>query len=155
MFSNLFKKKKKEPTAVSYDLNRFIEAQERIYPKVIQELANGYKYHHWMWYIFPQYHGLAYSNQSKNYAIKSIEEAKAYLAHPILGQRLTECCNLLLAIENRDISSILGYPDNLKLNSSMTLFWSVSKDELFQKVLERYFDGKWDKRTVDLLNNRK
>ena len=139
---------------MTYDLSRFTEAQERIYPKVIQELKNGYKYNHWMWYIFPQYDGLAYSNRSKNYAIKSIEEAKAYLAHPILGQRLKECCNLLLAIENKDINSILGYPDNLKLNSSMTLFWSVSKDELFKEVLDKYFDGKWDKRTVDLLNDR-
>ena len=151
IFTRLFRKKRKEEPLVTYDLTRFLEAQERSYSQAIQELKNGYKYHHWMWFIFPQYDGLAYSNRSKFYAIKSKEEAKAYLAHPLLGQRLKECCQALLEIENKSIHSILGSPDNLKLKSSMTLFWYVSQDELFKTILDKYFNGKEDERTIKLL----
>jgi len=155
LFAKLFRKKEKVTNSLTYDLNRFVEAQEKIYPTVIKELKNGYKFHHWMWYIFPQFDGLALTKRSEFYAIKSIEEAEAYLAHPILKERLEECCQLLLNVENKSIDKILGYPDNLKLNSSMTLFYYVSKNELFQKVLDKYFDTKEDKRTLELIEMSK
>jgi len=155
LFAKLFRKKEKVTNSLTYDLNRFVEAQEKIYPTVIKELKNGYKFHHWMWYIFPQFDGLALTKKSEFYAIKSIEEAEAYLAHPILKERLEECCQLLLNVENKSIDKILGYPDNLKLNSSMTLFYYVSKNELFQKVLDKYFDTKEDKRTLELIEMSK
>ena len=137
-----------------YDLNRFIKAQDLVYNSVIYELKSGYKYSHWIWYIFPQFDGLGYSSQTKFYAIKSIEEAKAYLNHKVLGERLKECCNLLLDIKDKSIEQILGYPDNLKLQSSMTLFNKVSNDKIFQDVLDKYFDGKEDIRTLELVESK-
>ena len=136
---------------MKYNLNRYITAQETIYEMVIWELRMGCKYSHWMWYIFPQFEGLGYSSRAKLYSIKSIEEAKAYLSHPVLGERLIECSQLLLDIENQSISQILGYPDDLKLQSSMTLFDVVSKNDVFREVLEKYFDGKKDKRSLELM----
>ncbi|MCH9740683.1 MAG: DUF1810 domain-containing protein [Epsilonproteobacteria bacterium] len=135
----------------SYDLNRFITAQESIYKTVIEELKAGYKYSHWMWYIFPQFDGLGYSKRAEFYAIKSTAEAKAYLAHPLLGERLLECVQLLLDIENRSIGRILGYPDDLKLKSSMTLFGRVSDNRVFRDILEKYFDGEEDERSLKLM----
>jgi len=155
LFAKFFRKKKRVTNALTYDLTRFVEAQDKIYHTVIKELKNAYKFHHWMWYIFPQFDGLAITKRSEFYAIKSQEEAKAYLAHPILKERLEECCQLLLDIENKSIDKILGYPDNLKLNSSMTLFYYVSKNELFQKVLNKYFDAKEDIRTIELIEKSK
>jgi len=136
---------------MSYNLDRFIKAQNLVYNSVIYELKSRRKYTHWMWYIFPQFDGLGYSHQTKFYAIKSLEEAKAYLEHTVLSKRLEECCNLLLDIENKSIEQILGYPDNLKLQSSMTLFNKVSNDKIFQDVLDKYFDGKEDIRTLELI----
>ncbi len=136
---------------MTHDLERFITAQESIYEKVLLELKAGHKYLHWMWYIFPQFDGLGYSNRAKFYAIKSIEEAEAYLAHPILGERLIACSQLLLNIENRSIGRILGYPDDLKLQSSMTLFARVSDNPLFKEVLEKYFEGEEDEKSLRLM----
>jgi uncharacterized protein (DUF1810 family) len=105
-----------------------------------------------MWYIFPQVDGLGYSATSKHYAIKSMEEARAYLNHPVLGSRLLECADAVLAIEGRSASDILGYPDDLKLQSSMTLFASVAgPDSVFVRVLDKYFQGERDVRTLQLL----
>ena len=134
-----------------YDLERFIVAQDMSYDIAVRELKNGYKSSHWMWYIFPQFRGLGYSNRTEFYAIKSIEEAKAYLAHPILGERLIACARLLLDIKNRSIGQILGYPDDLKLKSSMTLFDSVSDETIFNEVLERYFNAERDSRTLEFI----
>ena len=136
----------------TFGLSRFINAQDSVYDRVLEELKNGRKRSHWMWYIFPQVDGLGYSATSKHYAIKSIEEARAYLNHPVLGSRLLECANTILAIEGRSASDILGYPDDLKLQSSMTLFASVAdQDSVFARVLDKYFKGDRDVRTLQIL----
>lgn len=136
----------------AFGLSRFISAQDSIYDRVLEELKSGRKRSHWMWYIFPQVDGLGYSATSKHYAIKSMEEARAYLNHPVLGSRLLECADAVLAIEGRSASDILGYPDDLKLQSSMTLFASVAgPDSVFVRVLDKYFQGERDVRTLQLL----
>ena len=136
----------------AFGLSRFISAQDSVYDRVLEELKSGRKRSHWMWYIFPQVDGLGYSATSKHYAIKSMEEARAYLKHPVLGSRLLECADAVLAIEGRSASDILGYPDDLKLQSSMTLFASVaSPDSVFVRVLDKYFQGERDVRTLQLL----
>ena len=134
-----------------FNLNRFISAQENVYNRVLAELNNGSKRSHWMWYIFPQLDGLAQSTTSKYYAIKSSEEAIAYLNHPVLGARLLECANMVLNIEGKSISEIFGYPDDLKLKSSMTLFSKVATDLVFVSVLKKYFGGERDCKTLGLL----
>ncbi len=135
-----------------FDLSRFIEAQQGIYAEVLNELRSGQKRSHWMWYIFPQMDGLAYSPTSKYYAIKSLEEARQYLKHPVLGKRLWECAEAVLAIEGRSASEIFDYPDDLKLKSSMTLFARVAdSDSVFARILKKYFHGETDVRTIDLL----
>ena len=135
-----------------YDLNRFVQAQEEIYPRALAEIRRGRKASHWMWFIFPQIDGLGYSSTAKFYAIKSKGEAKAYLNHPLLGKRLGECAKALLKITGRSAAEILGYPDDLKLRSSMTLFASISEpDSVFSQVLQQYFDAQPDQRTIDLL----
>jgi uncharacterized protein (DUF1810 family) len=136
-----------------FDLNRFLVAQERVYGSVLAELRGGRKRTHWMWFIFPQIDGLGFTPTSKHYAIKSIEEARAYLDHPVLGQRLMECAAEVLSVEGRSASAIFGYPDDMKLNSSMTLFASVAKDpnSLFVCVLDKYFEGERDSRTLRIL----
>lgn len=139
----------------SFDLNRFISAQEGIYDRVLAELKSGVKRSHWMWYIFPQLDGLAQSTTSKYYAIKSIEEALAYLNHPVLGSRLSECANTVLEIEGKTVSEIFGYPDDLKLKSSMTLFSDVASDLVFIRVLDKYFQSERDDRTLQLLEKLK
>ncbi|MEC5029353.1 MAG: DUF1810 domain-containing protein [Oscillatoria sp. PMC 1051.18] len=134
-----------------FNLNRFLKAQARVYDTVITELRNGRKRTHWMWYIFPQIDGLAQSATSKHYAIKSIQEAEAYLNHPLLGTRLLECTETVLAIEGRTISEIFGYPDDLKMKSSMTLFASItSPNSVFLRVLGKYFQGEKDLQTLQL-----
>lgn len=138
-----------------FDLNRFISAQNKVYDRVVAELKNGRKRSHWMWYVFPQLNGLAQSTTSKYYAIKSREEAMAYLKHPLLGARLRECCDLILAIERKTVSQIFGYPDDRKLKSSMTLFSEVSTDPIFIRVLDRYFPGERDAKTLQLLEKLK
>ena len=137
------------------DLNRFIKAQEKVYDRVVTELKNGSKRSHWMWYIFPQLDGLAHSTTSKYYAIKSKEEAIAYLNHPVLGTRLIECTEAVLAVEGKTVSQIFGYPDDLKLKSSMTLFSEVTTDPIFNHVLDKYFQDERDEKTLQLLNKLK
>lgn len=138
------------------DLSRFTSAQESIYDSVLAELRNGRKRTHWMWYIFPQIDGLAHSTTSKYYAIKSIEEARQYLNHPVLGKRLLECAEAVFAIEGKSISEIFGYPDNLKLKSSMTLFAYVADQcSVFARILDKYFNGEQDALTLQLLENLK
>ena len=134
-----------------FNLSRFVSAQEKVYEGVLKELKNGSKRSHWMWYIFPQLDGLAQSTTSKYYAIKSREEALAYLNHPVLGSRLLECANTVLDVEGKSVSEIFGYPDNLKLKSSMTLFSEVATDSVFVRVLDKYFQGERDRKTLQLL----
>ncbi|MGA2491025.1 MAG: DUF1810 domain-containing protein [Anaerolineales bacterium] len=135
-----------------YDLSRFLRAQETIYESVLAELGNGRKQSHWMWFIFPQIEGLGYSSTSKYYSIKSMEEAREYLKHPLLGPRLLKCAETVLAIKGKNALEIFGSPDDMKLGSSMTLFACATESEtVFVRVLEKYFDGKPDKKTQILL----
>ncbi|HLH52425.1 MAG TPA: DUF1810 domain-containing protein [Verrucomicrobiae bacterium] len=135
-----------------FDLNRFIQAQEEVYPRALAELKLGRKRSHWMWFIFPQLDGLGHSSTARFYAIKSKAEAKAYLDHSLLGKRLMECAEALLKIQGKSAAEIFGYPDDLKLRSSMTLFASVSRgDSVFSRVLDQYFEGEPDQKTLELL----
>jgi uncharacterized protein (DUF1810 family) len=138
----------------AFNLNRFISAQEGVIEAVLAELRSGQKRTHWMWFIFPQIDGLGQSTTSRYYAIKSKEEARQYLNHPVLGARLLQCAELLLAIEGKSAAEIFGFPDDLKLKSSMTLFACVTDSQVvFSQVLEKYFDGKQDKKTIYLLDS--
>jgi uncharacterized protein (DUF1810 family) len=138
-----------------YDLTRFTRAQDKVYAAVLAELRGGQKLTHWMWFIFPQIDGLGNSATTKYYAIKSIEEARQYLKHPVLGSRLLECAETVLAIRGRSVSQIFGTPDDLKLRSSMTLFACVAgPDSVFDHVLDRCFHGERDARTLRLLEKR-
>ena len=133
------------------NLERFVEAQNGVYADALAEIKAGRKRSHWMWFVFPQIAGLGSSSTAQRYAVSGPEEAKAYLAHPVLGPRLTEISQALLAVEGRSAEQILGYPDDLKLRSSMTLFAHVADDPaVFAAVLERYYNGP-DQRTLDLL----
>jgi len=134
-----------------FDLQRFVDAQTPVYPRVIAELRQGRKQSHWMWFIFPQLAGLGHSAMARRFAIASREEAAAYLAHGILGPRLRECTSLVNAVEGRTVTEILGSPDDVKFCSSMTLFSAVSSDEEFARAIEKYYAGKPDPRTLDLL----
>ncbi|EKD34052.1 MAG: protein of unknown function DUF1810 [uncultured bacterium] len=135
-----------------FDLARFTSAQEGIYDRVLAELQNGRKRSHWMWFIFPQIDGLGHSATAKRYAIKSREEARGYLAHPILGARLMECAETVLAIEGRSASEIFGYPDDVKLRSSMTLYASITEPgSVFGLILDKFFSGRRDQKTLHFL----
>jgi uncharacterized protein (DUF1810 family) len=134
-----------------FDLKRFVRAQDPVYRDIQGELTRGRKQSHWMWFVFPQVAGLGFSAMSQRYAIASRAEASAYLAHPILGPRLIECTRLVLAVEGRTINAILGAPDDAKFRSSMTLFDAVSDEPVFDEALARYFSGKRDKATLDIL----
>lgn len=134
-----------------FDLNRFVEAQNPVYRAVQGELSQGRKQGHWMWYIFPQIAGLGFSAMSRRYAIASREEAKAYLAHPVLGPRLIECTGLVLATSGRSINAILGAPDDAKFRSSMTLFAAVSEQPIFGEAITLYFAGGRDSATLEIL----
>ena len=134
-----------------YDLNRFVEAQRDEYDDVFSEIASGRKQTHWMWYIFPQIDGLASTATSRHFAIKSLEEARAYLDHPVLGTRLLECAEAALAVEGRSAHDIFGTPDDLKLRSSATLFAVVQPGSVFDRLLAKYFDGVPDGKTLELL----
>jgi uncharacterized protein (DUF1810 family) len=134
-----------------FDLERFVKAQEPVFRAVEGELAQGRKQTHWMWFVFPQIAGLGLSAMSQRYAIGSRAEAEAYLAHPLLGQRLIECTRLVLAVEGRTINAILGAPDDAKFRSSMTLFAAVSGEPVFDEALARYFAGGRDDATLEIL----
>jgi uncharacterized protein (DUF1810 family) len=133
------------------NLERFIDAQERSYQIALSEIKNGKKQSHWMWYIFPQVQGLGFSDTSKFYAIKNIDEAKEFLLHPVLGNRLVNLCNELLKLELDNANSIFGSPDDLKLKSSMTLFASLNVNPVFQMVLDKFFNGTGDTKTLELI----
>ena len=136
-----------------YQLQRFVDAQARDYPAALAEIRAGRKRSHWMWYVFPQFHGLGFSPTSIHYAIKSADEARAYLEHPVLGPRLRECADALLALDGRDAHQVFGSPDDLKLRSSMTLFASVSADgSVFEQMIDQYYDGQRDQKTIELLD---
>ena len=132
-------------------LERFLSAQERDYEIALSEIRNGRKQSHWMWYIFPQIEGLGYSSMARFYAIKDREEAVTYLNHPVLGKRLVEITEALLNLRENDARKVMGYPDDLKLKSSMTLFYVVSGRAVFKQVLDKYYFGELDEKTVSLL----
>ena len=139
---------------MDYDLQRFKNAQDEgnAYKNALKEVGNGLKTGHWMWYVFPQLRGLGRSSTAMQYGIIGKGEAKAYLADKVLGGRLREICNSLVQVRGKSAADIFGPVDTMKLRSSMTLFYLVSgKEEIFRKVLAKYFDGKLDQKTVDML----
>jgi uncharacterized protein (DUF1810 family) len=140
------------PSPDPHDLERFVTAQNPVWDRVQAELRRGRKSSHWMWFVFPQLAGLGSSSTARAYALSGLDEARAYLAHPVLGPRLREAAQLAVAVPGRTASEVFGYPDDLKLRSSMTLFARAAPDNaVFADVLDRYFDGAPDPRTVDLL----
>ncbi len=139
------------------DLNRYIEAQERQYAIALAEMWAGHKTSHWMWFIYPQIAGLGFSDVSRFYAIKNIEEAKAYLQHEVLGKRLREISKVLLMQDTDNANLIFGSPDDMKLHSSMTLFAIADEDNpdnVFEKVIAKYFKGKYDRKTEEILEEQ-
>jgi len=135
-----------------YDLSRFVRAQEDDDKRALAEIVNGEKRTHWMWYIFPQIDGLAFSSTARYYSIKSVEEARAYLDHPVLGPRLRECAEAVLRVEGRSATEVFGSPDDLKLKSSATLFASVlPPGTVFDRLLEKYYRGERDGKTLQIL----
>jgi uncharacterized protein (DUF1810 family) len=129
-----------------------VDAQEGVFEQACSELRQGRKSGHWMWFIFPQILGLGHSSLARKFAISSLEEAQAYLKHAILGPRLEECCRLVTLIEGRSIAEILGYPDDLKFRSSMTLFaHATAENQIFRNALEKYFKGEFDRLTLERL----
>jgi len=136
----------------AFDLQRFVEAQASIYTSVLDELSAARKRSHWMWFIFPQIEGLGYSAMARRYAISGAAEARAYLAHPLLGARLRECCALLLAADAASAHAIFGSPDDMKLRSSLTLFAQAAPEEtVFRELLQKYYGGSPDQATLDRL----
>jgi uncharacterized protein (DUF1810 family) len=136
-----------------FDLQRFIDAQDRVYDIVLAELRAGAKRSHWIWFVFPQLQGLGHSATAVRYGISSRNEARAYLAHPVLGPRLRECARLVARIEGRSADDIFGWPDNLKVRSSMTLFARATDESAeFRAVLDTFYDGEDDPSTVERLS---
>ncbi len=145
----MFSRSLRESAADPFRLERFVVAQEQVYERVLSELQAGMKIGHWMWFIFPQIRGLGRSPVSIEYAISSRHEAQAYLEHPVLGPRLSECTRLVLLVERRSAHEIFRSPDDMKFRSSMTLFGAVSEgDEIFKRALQRYFGGVPDPLTL-------
>ena len=139
---------------MNYDLERFISAQEHSYKTALSEIKNGKKLSHWIWYIFPQLKGLGRSYNSEYYGIENIDEAKSYLAHPILGARLIEITEALSMLNENNPLKVMGSPDDMKLKSCMTLFAYISEEgSIFHQVLEKYFDGSKDERTLSIIKN--
>ena len=137
-----------------YNLNRFIEAQVVTYEGAMLELARGRKESHWIWYIFPQIKGLGKSDIAKLYSIKSLEEGRAYLKHPLLGPRLTDACEILLSLKDASMDEVMGFPDDLKLLSSMTLFEALSgSNSIYTKIIEVYFDDERDEGSLAIINS--
>lgn len=146
--------KRREAGASSdpWNLARFVDAQDGVWPAVVDELRAGRKQSHWMWFVFPQLVGLGRSETARYYGIRGAEEARAYLDHPLLGARLLEASALVTAIEGRDLRAILGTPDDLKFRSSMSLFDAVAREPApFARALERHVGGERDARTLALL----
>ena len=136
-----------------YNLKRFVDAQNPVYEQVRSELKQGRKRTHWMWFIFPQIAGLGSSHMARKYAIGSLDEARAYLSHPVLGARLIECTQLVNQAKARTIDEIFGYPDDLKFRSCVTLFARATADNhVFRQALETYFGGEPDRQTEALLS---
>lgn len=146
-------KQNKDMEQDNYNLQRFIEAQDLIYPIVLKELQEGRKRGHWMWYIFPQLKQLGYSFNSKFYGISGIEEATAYLGNPVLAQRLREVSETILHLSTNDAVEVFGDIDSRKLCSCMTLFDIVSPDEVFARIIDKYFNGQQDKCTIKIINH--
>lgn len=140
---------------MSNTLKRFIEAQENKYDRALAEVRSGRKQTHWIWFIFPQFTGLGDSPSAEYYAIKSVNEAKEYLNHEILGARLREISNEILKLENTDDARIFGYPDNMKVHQCMTLFSYIdeSDDKIFKRVIDKYFEGSLDVKTIELIED--
>jgi uncharacterized protein (DUF1810 family) len=137
-----------------YDLDRFVRAQHGVYEQALAELVAGRKRSHWMWFVFPQVAGLGSSLMSQRYAIGSAAEAERYLAHPLLGSGLIRCVEAMLAAKGRSAHEILGYPDDVKLHSSLTLFAAVSEaGSVFHRALDRFFDGARDDKTLNRLDH--
>jgi uncharacterized protein (DUF1810 family) len=138
----------------SINLQRFITAQQNDYPAALAEIKQGRKRSHWMWYIFPQIAGLGFSETSKHYALKDVNEAQTFLNHPILGSRLIEICNELLKLPNKNATQIFGVPDDLKLRSCVTLFAALADtNPVFQQVLNKFFNGEADKITLKIIGH--
>ncbi len=138
---------------IDYDLDRFIDAQNGVYDRALAELRNGRKRSHWMWFIFPQMAGLGTSSMAEKYAIRSAGEVSAYLADPILGARLLRCVGAVLSIDGKSAHEVFGSPDDHKLRSSMTLFAAVSDHgSPFHRVIDHFYDGAFDHRTIELLD---
>jgi uncharacterized protein (DUF1810 family) len=138
---------------VSHDLARFVRAQERTYQTALAEIRSGRKRSHWMWYVFPQIAGLGFSETSQRYAIRNRAEARAYLAHPLLGPRLIECFEAALSVDGRTAHAMFGSPDDLKFRSCATLFACVTPPgSVFQRALDKYFGGERDPRTLELVH---
>jgi len=135
------------------DLQIFVKAQEDIYEQALAELKNGKKVSHWMWFVFPQIAGLGNSEMARKFAIPNLADAKAYLSHDLLGSRLRECTEAVLAVEGRTAHEILGSPDDMKLKSCMTLFeLADGPDSVFSDILMKYFEGQRDERSLTILN---
>jgi uncharacterized protein (DUF1810 family) len=135
-----------------YNLQRFLDAQDPVYDSVCAELREGEKRSHWMWFIFPQIKGLGHSPMANKFAISSQQEAEAYLGHPVLNARLRECARLVNLVDGKSIAEILGYPDDLKFRSSMTLFaYATRDDQVFKDALKKYFRGEFDRPTLSIL----
>jgi uncharacterized protein (DUF1810 family) len=141
------------PSSDPYDLDRFVRAQAPVYDQALSELRAGQKRSHWMWYIFPQMEGLGLSPISRQYSIKSAAEARAYLDHPVLGPRLHECATVVYGISGRTALGIFGAPDDMKLRSSATLFAIASGGGIFEQLIQKYFEGRRDEKTLATLRS--
>jgi len=142
------------PAGDPFDLQRFVTAQAPVFETALAELMAGRKRSHWMWFVFPQLRGLGVSPTARIYGLASLAEAQAYLAHPLLGERLRRCIEAVLAAEGRSLAAIFGSPDDMKFRSSMTVFARAAGDEaaLFHQALDRYAEGRMDERTLALLD---
>ena len=140
---------------MNYEISRVMKAHQTDYQRALSEIKNGKKISHWMWYIFPQLKGLGRSSMSEYYGIQDLDEAKVYLADPILGKHLIEICNALLSLDTNDATKVMGRPDDRKLKSSMTLFDAATESsDIFQMVLDKYYNGKKDYRTLYMLGKK-
>lgn len=139
------------PTDDPHDLHRFLTAQEGDYAAALAEVRAGRKTSHWMWYVFPQFAGLGFSSMSQRYAIRSLDEAREYLAHPVLGPRLRECAEAAVGVEGKSARDIFGSPDDIKLKSCATLFDAVEPGAVFDRLLAKFYGGERDEKTLQLI----